>query len=51
MMLALAVVLAADQPKFTPDQCKVMRQVGINTDGLCPEVEVPAKKTSRARPT
>jgi hypothetical protein len=47
MILAVAVVLVAEQPKFTPEQCKVLRQVGVDTRGICPQP--PPKKTSRVR--
>ena len=25
--------------KFTPDQCRVLRQVGVDTTGICPPVK------------
>jgi hypothetical protein len=37
LIVAIAVVLmSAEQPKFTPDQCRVLRQAGVDVRGICP---------------
>lgn len=48
---ALIVVIAmafisAETPKFTADQCKVLRQVGVDTRGICPQ---PKPKRTRMK--
>jgi hypothetical protein len=29
----------ADTPKFTADQCRVLRQTGVDTTGICPPTQ------------
>jgi hypothetical protein len=43
-MAASMASMSADV-KFTPDQCRVLKQVGVDTTGICP----PASK-KKARP-
>jgi hypothetical protein len=48
LIVALAMVLvSAEQPKFSPDQCRVLRQAGVDTRGICPQPA--AKKSPRLR--
>src|SRR6188768_278221 len=41
------LVSAGEKVKFTPDQCKVLRQVGADTRGICPQPK--PKKRSRMK--
>jgi hypothetical protein len=37
LIVVIAVVLmSAEQPKFSPDQCRVLRQAGVDVRGICP---------------
>jgi len=44
MMTVLLIAQAAEETKFTADQCKVMKQMGINTDGICDHIFGAPKK-------
>lgn len=43
-----AALISAEQPKFSADQCAVLRQAGVDTSGICPQL--PPKKEGRKRP-
>ena len=36
VLTALLGVAATGTIKFSPDQCRVLRQMGVDTTGLCP---------------
>jgi hypothetical protein len=40
-------ITTGEEVKFTRDQCRVLQQIGVNTDGICPpvrEVKRPPKQ-------
>jgi hypothetical protein len=43
-LIFLMSVSKADAPKFTADQCRVMKQVGIDTRGICPQTKTQKKR-------
>ena len=45
--ISMLFISAGEKVKFTPDQCKVLRQVGADTRGLCPQPK--PKKRSRMK--
>lgn len=50
MILAVAMVLSsAEKPKFTADQCRVLRQVGVDTKDICPQPKPTVKKRTRMK--
>lgn len=45
MTLLLSATSKADAPKFSADQCRVLRQSGVDVTGLdCPPPPKPRKK-------
>lgn len=50
LILAVAMVLSsAEKPKFTADQCRVLRQVGVDTKDICPQPKPTVKKRTRMK--
>jgi hypothetical protein len=35
-MMLLASTSRAETPKFSADQCRVLKQTGVDTTGICP---------------
>jgi len=43
----VAVLISAEQPKFSKDQCRVLQQAGVDTRDICPQPA--AKREGRKR--
>ena len=37
MIVAAAWLLLSGAPPFSPDQCRVLKQVGVDTSDICPQ--------------
>jgi hypothetical protein len=48
-MAAMALSGAETKPKFTVDQCRVLKQVGVDTREICPQPKPPVKKRTRMK--
>jgi hypothetical protein len=49
-LLTMALLLLSSQAatvKFSPDQCRVLRQTGVDTTGLCPPPPKPKKQSKK----
>ena len=49
MAITLLAVDAAEETKFTGDQCRVLKQMGVSTVGICDHIFGPPKKKQRSR--
>jgi hypothetical protein len=45
VIVAAAWLLMSGAPPFTADQCRVLKQVGVDTSDICPQ----SKKKSRVK--
>lgn len=50
MLLALPLLIAASPPvKFSADQCRVLKQLRIDTKGMCDAVKPKPRKSVASR--